>query len=105
MYTISFSYFSFQKTYAQVPAYDESHLNFMNTLDCKLSVKINSTDFYQTADLNPNSNLVLYNLRSNQEHMLTVQLQNKTCVIDAKENLEQILIFNATGEKAIFFTY
>jgi hypothetical protein len=34
--------------------------------------------------------------------MLTVQLQNKTCVIDAKENLEQILIFNATGEKAIF---
>jgi hypothetical protein len=33
--------------------------------------------------------------------MLTLQMLNKTCLIDAKENLEQILIFNATGEKAI----
>ena len=87
----------FQKTYAQVPTSGESHLNLMNTLDFNLSVKINSTGFYQSDELNPNSNLILHNLRSGQEYILTIQMKKETN--SNEKSCSQVFVFNATSEK------
>ena len=69
----------------------------MNTLDCGLSIKLNSSGFYRSADLNPNSNLILFDLPSGQEHILTIRIKNETD--SNEEGFAQVFVFNATSEK------
>ena len=88
-----------QKTYAHKPLPGESHLNFMNTFECPLSLNISGNKFEQFNQLNSSENHIFYNLESGQIYDVSVRLETEKCFNISKEwNNEFTYSFNASSE-------
>ena len=93
-----------QKTYAHKPLPGESHLNFMNTFECPLSLNISGNKFEQFNQLNSSDNHIFYNLESGQIYDVSVRLETEKCFNISKEwNNEFTYSFNASSEHVSIF--
>ena len=58
----------------------ESHLNLINTLNCPLVARMNISGVETMVKVNGSSNYIFYDLKSDQEFNLMVQIMDKQCL-------------------------